>query len=121
MDNLPVYVNEENAHRRIVEELRVAGFLSAVWMIEDLLRNQAVQLEEKDSEVSGWEEEAADKERDAYSAFLELEEVRNERDALSETLDNVRACFNALKYHAGLDSDQPELVALEEALEGETA
>lgn len=130
MDNLPVYVNEENAHRRIVEELRAAGFLSAVWMIEDLLRNQAAQLEEKDSEVEGWEEEAADKEREADSAFSELEDVRhelfvmenerddleNERDALRETLDNVRDCFDALKYHAGLESDQPELVALDEAL-----
>lgn len=91
MDNLPVYVNEENMHRQIVEELRVAGFLSAVWMIEDLLHNQVVEREEKDAEIKGWEEEVADKEREADSAFSELEDVRHELSMLENERDDIQA------------------------------
>lgn len=128
MNNLSQYVNEAGAHQAIIAELQAAGFISAVWMIEDIRRAQDVLLQEKDAEIEGWQDECSSAEAEAESAFSELEDARqeledaryrfeNERDALSKTLDNVRACFDALKYHAGLDADQPELVALEEAFD----
>lgn len=95
MNNFPTYVNEENAHERIIEELRAAGFLSAVWMIEDLLRNHGNKLEEKDDEVSGWEEECSAKERKVGSYYSDLEGVQHDLSVMENARDDLQAKLDA--------------------------
>ena len=98
------------------------------WLIQDIAARYEAVIAEKDDEIEGWEAECREKESEADSAFNELEDVRNDLNAAenalehleTETLDNARACFEALKYHSGLAADFPELVALGEALNGDT-
>ena len=111
-----------------LEAARIAVLPQQVqWLIQDIAASYEALIADKDAEIEGLEDAEREAQSEAVSAFDELENVRYDLNAAenalenleTETLDNARACFEALKFHSGLPADFPELVALEKALNGE--
>ena len=66
-----------------------------------------------EDEVEGWEEQVSEAEADASAAWDRSNECECET---AEKLDHIRACFESLVCHSGLDEDNPELLALGNAI-----
>ncbi|MHB1097916.1 MAG: hypothetical protein ACYCZR_00045 [Burkholderiales bacterium] len=92
-----------------LDELERAAYVAGDEQTLKLL----ARIADLEDEVEGWEEQVSEAEADASAAWDRSNECECET---AEKLDHIRACFEALVYHSGLDEDNPELLALGAAI-----